>query len=105
MTRKSMQALALITGALTLAGCATTSRNYQADIDSLNSRITALQAQLSEKDQEAGKLRSQMGDQEARLKNAESEKRELSDKLNAAIAKLEASVRKPMVNPEESDLK
>ena len=92
-------------GVLLLTGCATTTRNYQPDIDSLNSRITALQGQLSEKDHEIAKLQNQLGDQETQLKRAESEKRELSDKLSSAMSKLDAASKKPVVKPEESDLK
>lgn len=94
-----------VLGILLLAGCATTSRNYQPDIDSLNSRITALQGQLSEKDQEIAKLQNQLGDRQTELKRAESDKRELSDKLSSAMSKLDAASKKPAVKPEESDLK
>ena len=92
-------------GLVLISGCATTGRNYQSDIDSLNSRVTSLQAQLSEKDQAISKLQNQLGDQESALTRAESEKRELSDKLNSAMTQLDAASRKPIVKPEESDLK
>ena len=92
-------------GVLMLIGCATTTRNYQPDIDSLNSRITALQGQLSEKDQEIAKLQNQLGDRQTQLKRAESEKRELSDRLSSAMSKLDAASKKPAAKPEESDLK
>ena len=80
-----------------ITGCATT-KNYQPDIDSLNSRITALQAQLSEKDQQIVKLKNQLGSQQSELKQAESEKRELMDKLSAAS-------RQAPPKAEQSDLK
>ncbi len=96
---------AIIASLIFISGCATTGRNYQSDIDSLNSRITSLQAQLSEKDQELKKIQNQLGDQESALTKAESEKRELSDKLNSAVAKLDAASKKPVTKSEESDLK
>lgn len=96
---KQMSILMGVVGLLLISGCATT-RNYQPDIDSLNSKITALQAQLSEKDQEIAKLQNRLGDQEAELKQAESEKRGLSEKLSSATAKLDAASKTP-----ESDLK
>ncbi len=95
---------AVVVGVLLISGCATT-RNYQPDIDALNARITALQGQLSEKDQEIAKLQNRLGDQESQLKRAESEKRELSDKLGETMSKLDAASRKPVAKPEESDLK
>ena len=78
---------AMIAGLFFISGCATTGRNYQSDIDLLNSRITSLQAQLSEKDQEISKLQNQLGNQQTALSKAKSEK-------SAAPSK-----------PEESDLK
>ena len=107
MFRKiNLWALFLI-GVLAVSGCATTGRNYQSDIDALNSRITSLQGQLSEKDQEMSKLQNRLGDQQAALTSAESEKRALEDKLSAAQAKLDAAEKKASapVKPEESDLK
>ena len=104
--KNKMNLWVLGAGLLVFSGCATTSRNYQPDIDSLNSKITTLQAQLSEKDQQISKLQNQLGDQQTALSRAESEKRELSDKLNSAAAKLEAASKKP-AEPKrgESDLK
>ena len=93
----------MISGAVIflITGCATTGRNYQSDIDSLNSRIASLQAQLSEKDQEISKLQNQLGDQQTALSKAESEKHSLLDKLNAETSKQSAAPSKT----EESDLK
>ena len=97
----------MIAGLIFISGCATTGRNNQSDIDALNSRITSLQAQLSEKDQELSKLQNRLGDQQAALTSAESERRALTDKLNAAQARLDAAEKKVSVpvKPEESDLK
>lgn len=95
---------AAVLSVLWLTGCATT-RNYQPDIDSLNSRITALQGQLSEKDQAIAKLKSQLGDQESQLSRAESEKQALSDKLNSAMSRLDEASKKPTVKTVDSDLK
>jgi septal ring factor EnvC (AmiA/AmiB activator) len=107
MTKKINGLGLAVLGILFMAGCATTSRNYQSDIDSLNSRITSLQAQLSEKDQQISKLQGELGGQKDILNRAESEKRDLSDKLNSAQAKLDAAEKKSKTpaKPEESDLK
>lgn len=82
----------LALGIVLVTGCATT-RNYQPDIDALNSKILALEGQLSSKDEEISRLRSQ-------LNQAEAEKHTLSDKLD----QLEAAKRSA-AKPEESDLK
>ncbi len=82
----------LAMGIALVSGCATT-RNYQPDIDSLNSKISTLEGQLSSKDQEISRLQSQ-------LSQTETEKRALSDKLD----QLEAAKRSA-VKPQESDLK
>ena len=82
----------LMMGIALVSGCATT-RNYQPDIDSLNSKISTLQGQLSSKDEEISRLHSQ-------LSQTEAEKRELSDKLN----QLEKAKRSA-VKSQESDLK
>lgn len=90
---------------LLVSGCATT-KNYQPETDSQNSRITMLQAQLSEKDQQIAKLQNQLGSQSSELKQVESERRELTDKLNAATAKLDAESKKQALpKAEPSDLK
>ena len=107
MVRKMNSWVFLLAGVLIISGCATTGRNYQSDIDALNSRITSLQAELSEKDQEMSKLQNRLGDQQASLTSAESEKRALADKLSMTQAKLDAAEKKASapVKPEESDLK
>ena len=91
-------------GVLCLTGCATT-KNYQPDIDSLNARITSLQGQLSEKDQEIAKLQNQLGDQGSQLKRADSEKQALSDKLSDALSRLDNAPKKPAAPAYDSDLK
>ena len=82
----------LVMGIVLVSGCATT-RNYQPDIDSLNSKISTLQGQLSSKDEEISRLQSQ-------LSQTEAEKRTLSDKLD----QLEEAKRST-VKSQESDLK
>ena len=72
-----------------LSGCAT-GRNYQSDIDSLNSRVSALQGQLSAKDQEIAGLQSQLNSQQSVLAQAEADKRVLSEKLDSALANLQS---------------
>ena len=88
-----------VLSAFFLTGCATTGRNYQTDIDSLNARVSALQGQLAEKDQEISKLQNQVNDQgmareaaESAMKNAENERRALEAQLEAARAKKAAAV-------------
>ena len=101
MFRKMNSWMLMLVSVLIISGCATTGRNYQSDIDALNSRISSLQAKASEKDQEISKLQSQLGEQQTALTKAESEKHDLLDKLNAETAKRSAVPSKP----EESDLK
>ena len=107
MFKRMSLGAAMIAGLIFISGCTTTGRNYQSDIDALNSRITSLQAQLSDKDQEISKLQNRLGDQQSALTSAESEKRALSDKLSEAQAKLDAAEKKANtpVKSEESDLK
>ena len=107
MFKRMSLGVTLIAGFIFISGCATTSKNYQPDIDSLNSRITSLQAQLSEKDQQISKLQNDLSGQKDALNRADYEKRELSDKLSSAQAKLEAAEKrsKAPAKPEESDLK
>ena len=50
----------LVMGIALVSGCATT-RNYQPDIDSLNSKISTLQGQLSSKDEEISRLQMRLG--------------------------------------------
>lgn len=92
-------------GIFLLAGCAT-GRNYQSDIDALNSRISVLQGQLQAKDDEISKLQNQQTEQQAALAQAESEKRLLGEKLDSALSQLEArSHSKSAAKPMDSELK
>jgi chromosome segregation ATPase len=82
--------IALLAPVALLAGCATSGRNYQTDVDSLNARMTALQGQLSAKDQEISALQSKMNDERlareasgSALRNAESEKQALTQQINS----------------------
>jgi chromosome segregation ATPase len=104
MTRKPFFA-AFAVFALAVSGCATTGRNYQTDIDSLNARITSLQAQIAEKDSEIAKLQNQMKEEEFARQQAESERRELNDRLSAAMSELESSKRAKASSRPDSDLK
>ncbi|OIO39013.1 MAG: hypothetical protein AUJ72_01595 [Candidatus Omnitrophica bacterium CG1_02_46_14] len=105
MLKRMNLGMVMVVGFAFISGCATTGRNYQPDIDSLNSRITSLQAELSSKDQEIKKLQTKLGDQASALVKAESEKRDLSDRLSSAVAKLDAASKKPAENPDYSDIK
>lgn len=62
----------IILTSMLLAGCATTGRNHQADIDALNARITALGGQLAAKDQEMAALQNQVSDERMAREAAES---------------------------------
>jgi predicted nucleic acid-binding Zn-ribbon protein len=85
--------------ALMIAGCAT-GKNYQGDIDSLNSRINTLQSESSGKDQEIARLQSQLSDQQRSLSQLEDEKRRLAEELETKAAA--KSTKKPSF---DSDLK
>ncbi len=64
---------AIIASALFLTGCATTGgRNYQTDIDALNARVSAMQGQLAEKDQEISALKNRADDERLAREAAES---------------------------------
>ena len=90
--------------AFLITGCATGGRNYQTDIDALNARVSALQGQLAEKDQEIHKLQGDLNDQdmareaaERAMKDAENERRSLEAQLESARTKKAAAA--------QSDLK
>ncbi len=107
MPKKSNFILTAAIASILLTGCATTSRNYQPDIDALNARISTLQGQLSSKEEELSRMQNQLRDQDTRLGQAEAEKRILSEKLDSAMAELQAKSRSssPKRRHEESDLK
>jgi chromosome segregation ATPase len=69
-----------------MAGCATTGRNYQTDIDALNARVSALQGELAAKDQEINDQRLARESAELAMRAAEDERRQLSSKLESAKA-------------------
>lgn len=102
MTKRVTTLSVLLIAAGLSAGCAT-GRNYQTDIDMLNARVSTLQAQLSEKDQEISRLQGQLDGQQSALSQAESEKRMLADKLDAALARQEAEARKAAAAPAPKD--
>lgn len=95
----------LVVGALTTAGCAT-GRDYQTDIDALNSKVTALQGLISQKDEEIEKLKTEAREESVARMQAESERRRLSEKLDSALAELEERNRPaPKQQIPDSDLK
>ena len=97
---KRMQGPTIVAAALLLAGCATTGgRNYQSDIDSLNAKVSALQGQLSAKDQEISSLQSQVNDERMAKEAAEAAARRADDEKRAAAGR--AASKKAA----ESDLK
>ena len=92
MSGSKVSSLFLLFIFLSLAGCATTpSRDYQSDIDALNARVSALQGELSAKDNKISSMQGQLSQQQAVLSDSETQKRRLSEKLDATIAELEAS--------------
>lgn len=106
MLKKMNSWLLLVVGVVMISGCATTSKNYQPDIDSLNARISTLQGQLSAKDEEIGRMHGQLSDQQSALNQAETDKRLLSEKLDTTLSQLEEKSRKPVEEPKvDSDLK
>ena len=67
---KRMRVWAFLAMSIALvSGCATT-RNYQPDIDALNSKISALEGQLSSKNEEISRLQSQLSSTASELEEA-----------------------------------
>ncbi len=63
----------IIVSSLFIMGCATTGgRNYQTDIDALNARLSAMQGQLAEKDQQISALKNSVEDERMAREAAES---------------------------------
>ena|SRR3989338_9116229 len=77
------------------SGCATT-RSYAPVDNGLNARVSALESQLADKNQEISGLRGEIASQQSSLDRADSENRILSEKLNAAISRLDAATRTPV---------
>ena len=81
--------------ALFITGCATTSspKNYEADMNMLNSKVATLEGQIAAKDQEIARL-NMRADQEAAAHNeSENERRLLSQKIDSMNANVEAKNR------------
>ena len=100
-----------IVGLFAIAGCAT-GRDYQTDLNALNAKITAMQAQLSSKDEEVARLKSQVdathSEQNVELTHLQNENSILSQKLKDAQEDLAAAKRaqkKVERKVEQSDLK
>ena len=87
----------VVLSAFLLTGCATTGRNYQTDIDALNARVSALQGQLAEKDQQLSKLQDDLNEQRSAREATEGENRSLETQLRDARTQKTA--------PAQSDLK
>ena len=67
-----LKGLGVVLSALFIMGCATApTRNYQTDIDALNARVSAMQGQLSEKDQEIAMLKDKAEDERRAREAAE----------------------------------
>ena len=80
--------------AITLTGCATTRKNSQSDIDALSARLTALQGQLSSKEQEILALQSRLDEERDARRAAE-----------AALRDVELKRLSQTVKKSDSDLK
>jgi|GEM_PF-3645488 len=95
----------LLGALIVLAGCATTGgRDYQSDIDMLNSRITVLQGEMASKDGEIARLQGQLAEQRASLAEADSQKRDLMMQLDEARRKQELQ-KTARARAADSDLK
>lgn len=87
MLKRNLSGL-LLASVVFVSGCATTGgRNYQADIDSLNAKVAALQGQLDEKDQKISSLQTQSNEQKTAREAAEAEKQALAGELEREKAK------------------
>ena len=94
MMSKKITAWALVGMCLLVASGCATGRTYQTDVDGLNSRIASLQGELAQKDQEIARMQNQMVQQQAALRQAESDKRMLGDKLDMTLSQLESQSKK-----------
>ncbi len=83
---KQLRGLAVIVSILFIAGCATTGRNQQTDIDALNARLTALQGELAEKDAEIAKLKGGLEEQAGRREAAEAALQRAEEDRRALLA-------------------
>ena len=95
---KNLRGVAVLASLILIAGCATTGPSRQTDIDALNARVTALQGQLAEKDQEISKLKGEMEDQKKAREAAEQALQNTENDQRAFLA-----AKKKM--QEQSDLK
>lgn len=103
MFRKSA-AIFLI--ALTVAGCATTTRTSQTDLDAVNAKVAQLQAELADRDAELARIQNKMHEDEVLRVQAESERRALAERLDSTLAELKSAQARPKPSrSSESDLK
>ena len=79
---KRMMGGFVLMAVFSLAGCATTGRNYQTDIDALNAKVAALQGQLAAKDQEINDQRMAREAAEASMHNSDSERQRMASQLD-----------------------
>ncbi|MBF0253616.1 MAG: hypothetical protein HQL11_00585 [Candidatus Omnitrophica bacterium] len=86
----------LIVMALLTAGCAT-GRNYQTDLDALNSKVDNLQSQLTAKNRDLAALQDQLRNTQEQLRAAQTQlelasraKAEAESRLYQALDKLAA---------------
>jgi len=93
VTLKRFHAAFLGAALLATAGCATTGapRSSQADLDSLNAKVSRLEGELAEKEAEIAKLQNRMREEESARAQAESDRRRAADELEAARAALASS--------------
>ncbi len=109
MSKKSLFGILSVSAVLMLAGCAT-GRNYDADINALNSKLSMMQGQLTSKDEEIARLQGQMKEEESSRMQAEAERRALNDRLNATLEELSQAKARAAKAPKkevipDSDLK
>lgn len=97
LNKKTLAAIGIT--ALLASGCATTGRNYQTDIDAMNAKLAAMQAQLNQKEEELARVQDRLREEEAARMQAESERSVLAQKLETA------SRPAPVATRPDSDLK
>jgi len=75
-----------------LAGCAG-AKNYNTEIDALNSRVASLQNQLKAKDREMGALSDQVRSLQSQLETSHKAQMDAERRLDQALARLASKSR------------
>jgi len=87
MTQRIVRLIAAIAGILVLSGCATMGKNDELSNQGLRNKVSALEAQLAEKDNEINSLKESLGKIEQEASQIGEVKQRLSVKqIQAALA-------------------